>query len=187
MRALRSRGSVAGAHEAVLYAFDPIEHDGVDLRDLPLIDRKRRLARLLGRAKRRSIQFVEHLTGDGPTVFEHVCRMGLEGIVSKRTGRALSERAQQSVGQDEEPEERGRAPGARGGVALASAHPSLHGSAQMENPTKASTATLRTIITIAATSMVDSRLAMRQLFRQSSDSVDLDHAAFGPLERFPAL
>ena len=29
--------------------------------------------------------FVEHLTGDGPTVFEHVCRMGLEGIVSKRT------------------------------------------------------------------------------------------------------
>ena len=39
----------------------------------------------VGRAKRRSIQFVEHLTGDGPTVFEHVCRMGLEGIVSKRT------------------------------------------------------------------------------------------------------
>ena len=22
--------------------------------------------------------------GDGPTVFDHVCRMGLEGIVSKR-------------------------------------------------------------------------------------------------------
>jgi ATP-dependent DNA ligase len=39
----------------------------------------------VGRAKRRSIQFVEHLTGDGPTVFEHVCRMGLAGIVSKRT------------------------------------------------------------------------------------------------------
>ena len=36
-------------------------------------------------AKRRAIQFVEHLTGDGPTVFAHVCRMGLEGIVSKRT------------------------------------------------------------------------------------------------------
>ena len=35
--------------------------------------------------QRRSIQFVEHLTGDGPTVFEHVCGMGLEGIVSKRT------------------------------------------------------------------------------------------------------
>ena len=45
---------------------------------------RRRLARLLGRAKRRSIQFVEHLTGDGPTVFRHVCNMGLEGIASKR-------------------------------------------------------------------------------------------------------
>jgi len=29
-----------------------------------------------GRSKRRSIQFVEHLTGDGPTVFRHVCNMG---------------------------------------------------------------------------------------------------------------
>ena len=72
-------------HEAVLFAFDLIEHDGDDLRDLPLIERKRLLARLIGRTKRRSIQFVEHLTGDGPTVFEHVCRLGLEGVVSKRT------------------------------------------------------------------------------------------------------
>ena len=80
--ALRSqcRGS-----EAVLYAFDLIEHGGDDLRALPLIQRKRRLARLIGKAKRRAIRFNEHLTGDGPTVFEHVCRMGLEGIVSKRT------------------------------------------------------------------------------------------------------
>jgi ATP-dependent DNA ligase len=70
--ALRSR---RGGKEAVLFAFDLIEHDGDDLRDLPLIDRKRRLARLIGRAKRRAIRFSEHLTGDGPTVFEHVCRM----------------------------------------------------------------------------------------------------------------
>ena len=69
----------------MLLAFDLIEHDGDDLRDLPLIERKRRLARLLGRAKRRAIRYSEHLTGDGPTVFAHVCRMGLEGIVSKRT------------------------------------------------------------------------------------------------------
>jgi len=38
-RALRSRG-----HEAVLYAFDLIEHAGADLRDLALIERKRKLA-----------------------------------------------------------------------------------------------------------------------------------------------
>ena len=48
-----------------------------------------RLAKLLGRAKRRSIQFVEHLTGDAPTVFRHACIMGLEDIVSKRTDCSL--------------------------------------------------------------------------------------------------
>jgi ATP-dependent DNA ligase len=29
-------------------------------------------------------RFAEHLNVDGPTIFDHVCRMGLEGIVSKR-------------------------------------------------------------------------------------------------------
>jgi bifunctional non-homologous end joining protein LigD len=81
-RELRSRRR---GNEAVLLAFDLIGHDGDDLCDLPLIERKRRLAKLIGTAKRRAIRFVEHLTGDGPTVFEHVCRMGLEGIISKRT------------------------------------------------------------------------------------------------------
>ena len=71
--------------EVVLHAFDLLEHNGDDLRDLPLIERKRQLAKLLGRSKQwRAIQFVEHLTGDGPAVFRHVCHMGLEGIVSKR-------------------------------------------------------------------------------------------------------
>jgi ATP-dependent DNA ligase len=79
--ALRSKRR---GHEAVLYAFDLIEHDGVDLRDLPLIERKRRLKKLISKSQRRAIRFVEHLTGDGPTIFEHVCRMGLEGTVSKR-------------------------------------------------------------------------------------------------------
>ena len=40
--------------EAALYAFDLLEHNGADLRDLPLIERKQRLARLLGRAKGKS-------------------------------------------------------------------------------------------------------------------------------------
>ena len=104
--------------EAVLFAFDLIEHDGDDLRDLPLIERKRRLARLIGKAKRRAIRYSEHLTGDGPTVFEHVCRMGLEA--SCRSGRTRPIAAGlEGVAQVEEPGERGGAPGARGGVALA--------------------------------------------------------------------
>jgi len=79
--ALRNRRR---GREVVLYAFDLIGHDDDDLCDLPLIERKRRLKKLIGRSKQRAIQFNEHLTGDGPAVFEHVCQMGLEGIVSKR-------------------------------------------------------------------------------------------------------
>ena len=45
----------------------------------------RRLEHVLGRAERQVILFTEHLEEDGPIVFRHVCRMGLEGIVSKRT------------------------------------------------------------------------------------------------------
>ena len=30
------------------------------------------------------LRFNEHIEGDGPTVFAHACKMGLEGIVSKR-------------------------------------------------------------------------------------------------------
>ncbi len=41
------------------------------------------LARLLRRAPQ-GIQFSEHLDGDGSLLFEQVCKMGLEGIVSKR-------------------------------------------------------------------------------------------------------
>jgi bifunctional non-homologous end joining protein LigD len=55
-------------HAVVLYAFDLLEHDGCDLRDLPLIERKFRLFKLIGRTKRRAIRYNEHLAGDGPTV-----------------------------------------------------------------------------------------------------------------------
>jgi hypothetical protein len=43
------------------------------MRALPLIERKFRLFKLIGRTKRRAIRYVEHLTGDGPTIFHHVC------------------------------------------------------------------------------------------------------------------
>jgi bifunctional non-homologous end joining protein LigD len=114
----RRRGS-----EAVMYAFDLIEHNGDDLRDLPLIERKRRLAKLLGRAKRRAIRFNEHLTGDVPTVFDHVCRMGLEGIVSKRVDAPYRSGPSKVWLKSKNPERHSGAPGARGGVALAFSAP----------------------------------------------------------------
>ena len=49
----------------------------------PLAERKKQLARLLARP-RYGIEYVEHLEGDGDRIFEHACKLGLEGIVSKR-------------------------------------------------------------------------------------------------------
>jgi bifunctional non-homologous end joining protein LigD len=66
-----------------LYAFDLIELNGDDLRRDPLEVRKATLASILAKAGA-GIRFNEHIEGDGPIVFAHACKMGLEGIVSKR-------------------------------------------------------------------------------------------------------
>jgi bifunctional non-homologous end joining protein LigD len=71
------------ATNAMLYAFDLQEFNGEDLRPLPLAERKAKLARLLAR-KPLGIVFNEHTDADGATVFRHACKLGLEGIVSKR-------------------------------------------------------------------------------------------------------
>jgi bifunctional non-homologous end joining protein LigD len=68
---------------AILYAFDLIEHDGEDLRNFPSLERKEALARLL-RDTEAGILLNEHVAEDGPTVFAHACRLGAEGIVSKK-------------------------------------------------------------------------------------------------------
>jgi bifunctional non-homologous end joining protein LigD len=78
--ALHRHGAVS---EAMLYVFDLLELDGEDLRALPLGDRKKRLARLIGN-RRRGIVLSRHTDYDGAAVFRHVCKLGLEGIVSKR-------------------------------------------------------------------------------------------------------
>jgi bifunctional non-homologous end joining protein LigD len=67
----------------LLCAFDLVELDGDDLRREPLVTRKATLASLLSRASP-GILINEHFEHDGPTVFAHACRLGLEGIVSKR-------------------------------------------------------------------------------------------------------
>jgi bifunctional non-homologous end joining protein LigD len=71
------------AHKAILYAFDLVEHDGEDLRDRPFLDRKAALARLL-RDTKTGILLNEHVAEDGQTVSAHACRLGAEGIVSKK-------------------------------------------------------------------------------------------------------
>jgi ATP-dependent DNA ligase len=81
----RLRYRRAGA-SVFLFAFDLLELDGRDLRREPLEVRKATLASVLRRAGA-GVQLNEHLEHeDGEVVFRHSCRMGLEGIVSKRLG-----------------------------------------------------------------------------------------------------
>jgi ATP-dependent DNA ligase len=70
---------------AVHCAFDVLELDGSDLRREPIEKRKRLLARLL-RGSHLSIVLNEHIEDDGAIVYREACRLGCEGIVSKRLG-----------------------------------------------------------------------------------------------------
>jgi bifunctional non-homologous end joining protein LigD len=71
--------------EAVLLAFDLIELDGEDLRRTPIEQRKRQLAKLVRRPQT-GIVVNEIFEGDGNILFAHACKLGCEGIVSKRLG-----------------------------------------------------------------------------------------------------
>jgi bifunctional non-homologous end joining protein LigD len=79
-RATGARSSAALRYQA----FDLLYLDGRDLRQVPYVERKAALERLLKSAPEALI-YVEHMGAeDGQPVFEHACKMGLEGIVAKR-------------------------------------------------------------------------------------------------------
>jgi bifunctional non-homologous end joining protein LigD len=69
----------------VLCAFDLLELDGEDLRRLPVEVRKAGLAGLL-RKPSQGIALNEHYVGHGDVVYRQACKLGCEGIVSKRLG-----------------------------------------------------------------------------------------------------
>jgi bifunctional non-homologous end joining protein LigD len=79
--ALRTR---AGGERASFVAFDLLSLDGDDLKPAPLEERREALARLVAGVD--GARFSAALTTEGATVFAHACKLGLEGIVSKRAG-----------------------------------------------------------------------------------------------------
>ena len=75
----------SGRHDRmVLYAFDLMHLDGVDLKPLPLSRRKAALAKLLGHKSRAALRLSKSLAERGPALLKQACKMGLEGIISKR-------------------------------------------------------------------------------------------------------
>ena len=77
------------------YVFDILYLDGSDLRGMPLVERKRFLREVL-EGHEEVVVISEHFEAHGDVVFDHACRLGLEGIVSKlstapyRSGRSKS-------------------------------------------------------------------------------------------------
>ena len=81
LRAAIGRGDTA---PLVFFAFDVLWRGQDDLRGFALKDRKAILATLLEAQPSARLRYVETLPQSGPALLEAACRMGLEGIVSKR-------------------------------------------------------------------------------------------------------
>ena len=70
---------------ATICAFDLIEIDGRDMRQQPIEERKHVLKWLLTKSHP-GIAYNRHFDVEGAIVFHHACKLGCEGVVSKRIG-----------------------------------------------------------------------------------------------------
>ncbi|MET1110763.1 MAG: DNA ligase D [Allosphingosinicella sp.] len=73
-----------GGRGLTLFLFDALEIDGEDLTGLPTIERKGRLASLVGEGRPPALLYAEHIVGHGEKLFAAMCEAGQEGIISKR-------------------------------------------------------------------------------------------------------
>jgi bifunctional non-homologous end joining protein LigD len=73
-----------GGRGLTLFLFDLLELDGEDLAGLQTIERKQRLASLIGDGKPPFILYAQHVVGQGEKLFQAMCEAGQEGIISKR-------------------------------------------------------------------------------------------------------
>ena len=84
-QALQNAFAGTAARAALVYfVFDLLRLDGDNLEALPLEERKARLRTLVGRRTTGRIRYADHVVGRGDEFFHQACRIGLEGIISKR-------------------------------------------------------------------------------------------------------
>jgi bifunctional non-homologous end joining protein LigD len=81
-QALQNVLSAEAGGKPLFYAFDLPYLNGFDLRESPLVARKALLRSIIGDGP--VIRYSDHVEGDGPAFFAQACRLGLEGIISKR-------------------------------------------------------------------------------------------------------
>ncbi|GAA4034468.1 DNA ligase D [Sphingomonas rosea] len=89
MQATVKRGHGKAGPTIAYYAFDLLIDRGEDIRKLPLLERKERLAALLKTAGP-PLMFGDHVVGKGEQLFEAICKEGGEGIISKRADAAYA-------------------------------------------------------------------------------------------------
>ncbi len=83
-QALRRELGKRSSTRLTFQAFDLLYLDGYDLRNLPLVERKALLKDLLA-SQSGTLAYVDFLElEEGAQVYRHACKLGLEGIVSKR-------------------------------------------------------------------------------------------------------
>jgi bifunctional non-homologous end joining protein LigD len=70
---------------ATFCAFDLLELNGQDMRHQPLEERKAALKMVL-RPSHPGVAYNRHFDVEGSIVFHHACKLGCEGVVSKRLG-----------------------------------------------------------------------------------------------------
>ncbi|TPJ81971.1 DNA ligase D [Mesorhizobium sp. B2-5-13] len=76
---------IAAGMPLKFYAFDLLELNGEDLANEPLLDRKERLAELLGdREPDDTLQYSSHIADHGQKIFDTMCAGGHEGVIAKR-------------------------------------------------------------------------------------------------------
>jgi len=69
---------------AVFFAFDLVWLDGEDLRPVPLVERKKKLKKLIERSEGSEILYAQHIEEHGKLLFQETIERNLEGIVAKR-------------------------------------------------------------------------------------------------------
>jgi bifunctional non-homologous end joining protein LigD len=70
--------------QIVYFVFDAPFLNGLDLRRLPLSERRKRLKQALEKNRGPAIRYSEDLAGDAKEVLERACKLGLEGLVGKQ-------------------------------------------------------------------------------------------------------
>ena len=72
--------------QLIFFAFDLLFLNGESTAHLPLIQRNVRLQRLF-KKESSGLRYSEHVITDGPRFRKHACKLGLEGVISKRIDR----------------------------------------------------------------------------------------------------